>query len=307
MEDRHDQSAMDVPVTLSPAARQAANATVRRTAERLIAEGREIGVQVAAYLDGELVIDVSAGVADPATGRPVDPDTLFHVFSVTKGVLVTALHMQAERGRIDLDDSVMRHWPEYGANGKAATTIRQVLQHRSGLPMMPPEVTPELMCDWEWMVAQLAAMAPIAPPGTRTFYQSMTHGWLVGEIVRRESEHPLSLEREITEANRYYEALKALTRPVDPSLEQHVESLQAKALDPIRTLEKKLLKAEKRKYGDLQRQVHSLKTALFPTGGLQERVENFMPWYAQYGPAFIDDLYAHSPALDQDFIVLSAK
>jgi bacillithiol biosynthesis cysteine-adding enzyme BshC len=130
---------------------------------------------------------------------------------------------------------------------------------------------------------------------------------LVGEIVRRESEHPLSLEREITEANRYYEALKALTRPVDPSLEQHVEALQAKALDPIRTLEKKLLKAEKRKYGDLQRQVHTLKAALFPTGGLQERVENFMPWYAQYGPAFIDDLYAHSPALDQDFVVLSAK
>jgi bacillithiol synthase len=130
---------------------------------------------------------------------------------------------------------------------------------------------------------------------------------LINEIVRRESEHPLSLEREITEANRYYEALKALTRPVDPSLEQHVEALQAKALDPIRTLEKKLLKAEKRKYGDLQRQVYSLKAALFPTGGLQERVENFLPWYAQYGPAFIDDLYTHSPALDQDFVILSAK
>src|SRR5674476_767757 len=71
-----------------------------------------------------------------STGRPVDPDTLFHVFSVTKGVLVTALHIQAERGLIDLDDPVVRHWPEYGANGKAATTIRHVLQHRSGLPMM---------------------------------------------------------------------------------------------------------------------------------------------------------------------------
>ena len=130
---------------------------------------------------------------------------------------------------------------------------------------------------------------------------------LINEIVRRESENPLSLEREISEANRYYEALKAITRPVDPSLEQHVEALQAKALDPIRVLEKKLLKAERRKYGDLQRQIHSLKAALFPTGGLQERVENFMPWYAQYGPAFLRDLYAHSPALDQDFIILSLK
>ena len=129
---------------------------------------------------------------------------------------------------------------------------------------------------------------------------------LVNSIVRRESENPLSLEREISEANRYYETLKALARPVDPSLEQHVEALQAKALEPIRVLEKKLLKAERRKYGDLQRQVHALKAALFPTGGLQERVENFMPWYAQYGPTFLKDLYGHSPALEQDFIVLSA-
>jgi CubicO group peptidase (beta-lactamase class C family) len=93
--------------------------------------------------------------------------------------------MQAERGLLDLDDPVMRHWPAYGANGKAATTVRQVLQHRSGLPQMPADVTPELMCDWEWMVDQLAAMAPLAPPGTQTLYQSMTHGWLIGEIVRQ--------------------------------------------------------------------------------------------------------------------------
>jgi CubicO group peptidase (beta-lactamase class C family) len=185
MEVGHDQSAIGPAMTLDHATRQSANALVQRTAERLIADGREIGVQVAAYLDGALVIDVAAGIADPASGRRVDPDTLFHVFSVTKGVLVAALQLQAERGRLDLDDPVTRHWPDYAANGKEATTIRQVLQHRSGLPQMPPDVTPERMCDWEWMVAALAAMAPLVPPGTRTLYQSMTHGWLIGEIVRR--------------------------------------------------------------------------------------------------------------------------
>ena len=130
---------------------------------------------------------------------------------------------------------------------------------------------------------------------------------LVNELVRRESENALSLEREITEATRYYESLKARTRPVDPSLEQHVEALQAKALDPIRTLEKKLLKAEKRKFGDQRRQIYALKAALFPTGGLQERVENFLPWYAQYGPAFLEALYRHSPTLDQEFVILAAQ
>jgi uncharacterized protein YllA (UPF0747 family) len=130
---------------------------------------------------------------------------------------------------------------------------------------------------------------------------------LVNELVKRESEHSLTLEREITEANRYYEALKALARPVDPSLEQHVEALQARAVDPIRTLEKKLLKAEKRKFTDLQRQIHTVKAALFPTDGLQERVENFMPWYAAQGPQFIRDLYTHSLTLEQEFVILAQK
>jgi bacillithiol biosynthesis cysteine-adding enzyme BshC len=130
---------------------------------------------------------------------------------------------------------------------------------------------------------------------------------LINDIVRRESANALSLEHEITEANRYYENLKTLARPVDPSLEQHVEALQARALDPIRTLEKKLLKAEKRKFGDLKRQIHGLKAALFPADGLQERVENFMPWYAAQGPQFIRDLYTRSPVLEQEFVVLAEK
>ena len=55
-----------------------------------VAEGKERGVQLAAYVDGRLVLDVYAGVADPATGRRVDSQTLFPVFSVTKAMAATA-------------------------------------------------------------------------------------------------------------------------------------------------------------------------------------------------------------------------
>ena len=127
---------------------------------------------------------------------------------------------------------------------------------------------------------------------------------LVNELVRRDSENTLSLTAEIALANNYYERLKSLTRPVDPTLEQHVEALQARALEPIKTLEKKLLKAERRKFGDQQRQLAALKTALFPHDNLQERVENFMPWYAAMGPDFIKALYTHSLVLEQEFVVL---
>jgi bacillithiol synthase len=127
---------------------------------------------------------------------------------------------------------------------------------------------------------------------------------LVNELVRRDSANTLSLEEEIAAANHYYEALKTLSRPVDPTLEQHIAALQARAVEPIRTLEKKLLKAERRKFSDQQRQLTALKAALFPHDNLQERVENFMPWYAALGPGFIRDLYRHSPVLEQEFVVL---
>ena len=51
----------------------------------LVASGDEVGLQVTAYVNGELVVDAWAGVADEATGRMVNGDTLFTSWSTTKG------------------------------------------------------------------------------------------------------------------------------------------------------------------------------------------------------------------------------
>ena len=93
-----------------------ANSAVQKV-EDLIADGREIGVQVAAFLKGEMIVDAWAGMADPGSGRPVDGDTLFNVFSVTRAVAATAPHVQAERGLVDYNSPVAQNWPEYGAHG----------------------------------------------------------------------------------------------------------------------------------------------------------------------------------------------
>ncbi|MBS1605208.1 MAG: bacillithiol biosynthesis cysteine-adding enzyme BshC [Bacteroidetes bacterium] len=128
---------------------------------------------------------------------------------------------------------------------------------------------------------------------------------LMNLLVKRDSQQTLDLGEEIAVANRYYESLKELARPVDPTLEQHVMALQTKAVEPLRVLEKKLLRAEKRKFSDQQRQLQALKATLFPGDGLQERMDNFMPWYATYGKEFIQRLYDRSPALEQQFVLLS--
>jgi CubicO group peptidase (beta-lactamase class C family) len=145
----------------------------------------EVGLQIAAYLDGNLVVDTWAGVADQLSEEPVSEDTLFNVFSSTKAATNVALHIQAERGHVDYYASVAQYWPEFGCNGKEQATVYDVLTHRLGLPFMPAAVTPERMCDWDWMVSQIAIMHPMFEPGTRTAHMPYTYGWIVGEIVRR--------------------------------------------------------------------------------------------------------------------------
>src|SRR4051812_41910644 len=94
------------------------SAAVRAALERLVADGSELGLQCAAYQDGQLVVDTWAGVADPDAGRSVDGQTLFWASSTAKGVTATCLHVLAERGKVDYAAPVCAYWPEFAANGK---------------------------------------------------------------------------------------------------------------------------------------------------------------------------------------------
>lgn len=165
--------------------RQDVNRAVQQLLEELVASGAEVGLQVAAYVDGELVVDAWAGLADRAAGVPVAGDTLFTSWSTTKGWAATCLHILADRGRVEYDAPVASYWPEFAANGKGGITVRHILAHTAGLPLLPDDATPELLCDWDALCAALAAMPPLWTPGTQTGYQAWTFGWLVGEIVRR--------------------------------------------------------------------------------------------------------------------------
>jgi CubicO group peptidase (beta-lactamase class C family) len=162
-----------------------ANRAVKALLEELVASGEELGLQVAAYKDGRLVIDTWAGVADPSTGRPVDGDTLFTVFSTTKGISCAAVHMLAERGMLGYEDRVSRFWPAFAARGKSEVTIRQVLDHSAGVPQMPDGATPEDICDWGWICSAIADLPLLWEPGTKTGYHAFTVGWILGEVLRR--------------------------------------------------------------------------------------------------------------------------
>ncbi|WP_406044833.1 beta-lactamase family protein [Micromonospora sp. NBC_00898] len=160
-------------------------AEVRRTIDELVSSGREAGVQVAAYLDGEPIVEEQAGPADPTTGRPLTADTPVHAVSTGKGLTATVVHVLAERGQLDYDLRIAEVWPEFAQHGKDAITLRHALTHTAGVPALPADITPADFTDWERMCALVAAAEPRWAPGERIAYHAWTFGWLVGEVVRR--------------------------------------------------------------------------------------------------------------------------
>lgn len=150
------------------------------------------GVQVAAYVKGKLVIDACAGIADPASGQPVDKDTLFIAQSCSKGVTATAIHLLVQQGKLAYDDPVAAYWPEFAVNGKAGITIRHVLSHQAGIPHMPKHADMALICDWNAMIHEMEQLSPIWEPGTKTGYHGLTYGWILAETAARADGRPFS-------------------------------------------------------------------------------------------------------------------
>ncbi|MFB7473726.1 serine hydrolase domain-containing protein [Kitasatospora sp. NPDC056184] len=165
---------------------------VQRAVDEMVESGEELGIQVAVYRHGELVVDAVAGVADPGSGRPVGSDTPFYSASTGKGVTATVVHVLAERGVLDYDRPIVELWPEFGAHGKGKATVRHALTHSLGVPAVPAGLTVRDLADWDGMCALIAGSEPWWEPGTRTGYHAMTWGFVMGEIVRRATGKPIS-------------------------------------------------------------------------------------------------------------------
>lgn len=161
------------------------NAKVEALLQRLVESGEELGLQVAAYLGEELIVDAWAGVADERSGRAVDAQTLFTCWSVTKGFTTTCLHMLIDRGKIECDTPIAKVWPEFAVWGKHTVTLRHVLTHTAGVPQVPTSATPETIADWDAMSAAVASLAPLWAAGEQTGYHAWTYGWIAGEVLRR--------------------------------------------------------------------------------------------------------------------------
>ncbi len=124
-------------------------------------------------------------------------------------------------------------------------------------------------------------------------------------IVRENSDHELNLSKEKDELSFIYNSIQQRVKQVDATLQQHTAALEKKQQNLLTALEKKMLRAEKKKFIARKNQLEKVFAELFPDGGLQERSENFTTYYSKWGASFFDVIYKFSLTLEQNFCILT--
>ncbi|MFX0028467.1 MAG: serine hydrolase domain-containing protein [Promethearchaeota archaeon] len=147
--------------------------------------GGDVGASFAATLNGKFVIDIWGGYADKDKTRPWEENTIVNVYSTTKVMTIICAHMLVDRGLLDLDVPVAKYWPEFAQNGKEKILVRHIFSHSSGLAGWEEKIRTEDLYNWDKVVNLLAAQKPWWEPGTKSGYHAVTHGYLLGELVRR--------------------------------------------------------------------------------------------------------------------------
>ncbi|HVX14505.1 MAG TPA: serine hydrolase domain-containing protein [Pirellulales bacterium] len=169
-------------------------AAVDMQAERLAAINDAVGEALAArQMPGCVVLIARRGkvvVLEAYGNRALEPvatpmtvETVFDLASLTKPIATaTSVMLLAEKGRLDLDDPVAKHLPEFAAQGKEAITVRQLLTHQGGL------IADNDLADFAdgrtLAIERLLAITPRSPPGQSFIYSDV--GFMVlGELVER--------------------------------------------------------------------------------------------------------------------------
>ena len=127
---------------------------------------------------------------------------------------------------------------------------------------------------------------------------------LIKEYVKENTDEDLSLENAKMAVNEAFDRILAKATAIDATLKKTVLGEQKKQLNAINVLESRLLKAEKRKYDVAINQIRNLKDKLFANNGLQERYDNFLPFYLKHGDDFIQTLKDNLEPLNKDFVVI---
>ena len=190
-----------------------------------IEEGLHPGASLAVYRYGKPVLELQAGLADRESGTPVAANSIFVLYSATKPLAAAYLFVLWQRGQLDWDDPIAKHWPEFGQSNKSSITLRHLLTHQGGFHDTPSELTWDKWRDWKVVVRAMEGITPTHAPGTVIAYHARNFGWVIAEVVQRIDGRPFSIfqQEELTSPLGMNDTYVGLP----PSLEDRVSKIHA--------------------------------------------------------------------------------
>jgi CubicO group peptidase (beta-lactamase class C family) len=143
--------------------------------------------------NGEVVLDRSVGWArgvGPGETRDAEriaatPDTPYCIFSASKAITATLVHLLDERGLLDIHARVAEYLPEFATKQFDEITIEHVLSHRSGFPIIPRSLMDlDKFGDPAYLRSTLSNVRVRTRPGAVQAYHAVSGGFVLGEVVR---------------------------------------------------------------------------------------------------------------------------
>lgn len=159
--------------------------------EQIMRELKLPGLAVGVVEDGRLAYSLGLGVMKLGEDRPVTPETLFHMASITKPFVATSIMQLVERGKVDLDAPVVRYLPYFKLHDPryASITVRQMVTHTSGMPDVEDYLWSKPEYDdgaLERYVRTLVDRDLLWDPGSKFRYSNMAFE-VLGDLVAKVS------------------------------------------------------------------------------------------------------------------------
>jgi CubicO group peptidase (beta-lactamase class C family) len=168
--------------------------SIERTVVRAMEEFRVPGMAVSVVYDGKVFYSAGHGVLESGAESPVDDRTLFQIASVSKAFTAATLALLVDEGKLDWDDPVIDYLPEFRMHDPWVTrefTIRDLLTHRSGLPLGAGDLLlfPQANSTREDIILGMRHLKPKSSFRSEYAYDNLLY-IIAGEVVAHVAETP---------------------------------------------------------------------------------------------------------------------
>jgi bacillithiol synthase len=128
--------------------------------------------------------------------------------------------------------------------------------------------------------------------------------FLAKNYVTKNASGELNILQEKTDLRAIFNRIENIAKEIDTTLTNAVAAEAVKQLAALDQLENRLVRAEKQKHEVALNQIKNLLQKFCPNNGLQERFDNFLPYYVKYGNELFEMLIENLNPLEQGFVVL---